>query len=63
VCYDADGGVVSVFCLEIADGRVQTFRSVINPAKLGHLGRLTTFREDRRRRARPERPPAPGPTA
>ena len=33
-----DGRVISVFALDIADGAVQTVRSVINPDKLGHLG-------------------------
>jgi RNA polymerase sigma-70 factor (ECF subfamily) len=45
VVYDREGAVVNVFCLDIAAGRVQTIRSVINPAKLGHLGQLSTFRE------------------
>jgi RNA polymerase sigma-70 factor (ECF subfamily) len=27
-----------VFALDIAEGRIQTIRSVINPDKLGHLG-------------------------
>ena len=47
VVYDGDGGVISVFCLEIAGGLIQTFRSVINPAKLRHIGPLTTLREQR----------------
>jgi RNA polymerase sigma-70 factor (ECF subfamily) len=34
----ADGHVVSVFSVEIADGQVQAVRSVINPDKLRHLG-------------------------
>jgi len=38
VAYDAEGRVVSVFALDIADGRVQTVRSVVNPDKLHHLG-------------------------
>ena len=38
VVVDAEGRVVSVFALDIADGVVQTVRSVINPEKLGHLG-------------------------
>jgi RNA polymerase sigma-70 factor (ECF subfamily) len=29
---------VNVLSLEIADGRVQTVRSVLNPDKLRHLG-------------------------
>jgi RNA polymerase sigma-70 factor (ECF subfamily) len=38
VTYDAEGRVVNVFALEIADGTVQAIRSVVNPDKLGHLG-------------------------
>ena len=38
VTYDAEGRVISVFVLDIADGTVQTIRSVVNPDKLGHLG-------------------------
>jgi RNA polymerase sigma-70 factor, ECF subfamily len=34
-----DGAVISVLTLDIEDGVVQTIRSVINPDKLGHLGR------------------------
>ncbi len=34
----ADGELINVFALEIADGRVQAMRSVVNPEKLGHLG-------------------------
>lgn len=37
---DADGALVNVFVLDIADGQVQTIRSVISRAKLGHLGPL-----------------------
>ncbi len=59
VVYDHEGGVVSVFCLDIAAGRIQTIRSIINPAKLGHLGRLTTFREARRARPRETPPRSP----
>ena len=35
-----DGRLISVFVLDIADGQVQTVRSVINPDKLRHLGPL-----------------------
>jgi RNA polymerase sigma-70 factor (ECF subfamily) len=35
---DPDGRVVFVLALDIADGVVQTVRSVINPDKLDHLG-------------------------
>jgi SnoaL-like domain len=38
VMYDAEGRVVSVFELDVADGAVQTIRAVVNPDKLGHLG-------------------------
>jgi RNA polymerase sigma-70 factor (ECF subfamily) len=36
---DADGALISVLALDIADGQVQTIRSIINRDKLGHLGR------------------------
>jgi RNA polymerase sigma-70 factor (ECF subfamily) len=35
---DPEGQVVNVFALDIADGAIQTVRSVINPDKLSHLG-------------------------
>ena len=38
VSYDGEDRVVNVFVLDIADGKVQTIRSVVNPDKLGHLG-------------------------
>ena len=38
VVYDAEGRVAAVFTLDIADGLVQTVRSVVNPDKLQHLG-------------------------
>ncbi len=38
--HSADGGLINVFSVDIADGQVQTLRSVINPDKLQHLGRL-----------------------
>jgi RNA polymerase sigma-70 factor (TIGR02957 family) len=34
----AGGGVVGVMALDIADGRVQGIRSIVNPDKLQHLG-------------------------
>jgi RNA polymerase sigma-70 factor (ECF subfamily) len=40
VVRDPSGGVVSVFALELAGDRICAVRSVINPAKLGHLGPL-----------------------
>ncbi|CAN5530030.1 RNA polymerase sigma-70 factor [soil metagenome] len=45
VVRDRDGQVISVFMLELSDaGVVQTFRSVINPEKLGHLGQVADVR-------------------
>lgn len=38
VTYDAEGRVVSVLALDIADGTVQAIRAVVNPDKLAHLG-------------------------
>jgi RNA polymerase sigma-70 factor (ECF subfamily) len=35
---DGDGNVINVMALDIADGRVQAIRSMVNPEKLGHLG-------------------------
>jgi len=46
---DPDGRLVNVFALDIADGRVQTIRSVINPGKLRHLGPLADLDGLRRR--------------
>jgi hypothetical protein len=36
--FDEGGRIGAVMSLDIADGVVQTIRSVINPAKLAHLG-------------------------
>jgi len=36
----AGGGVVAVMALDIADGRVQGIRSIVNPDKLSHLGEV-----------------------
>ncbi len=57
LCRAADGRLVSVFVLDVADGAVAAVRSVINPAKLRHLGELADPRELLRER----RQPAPGP--
>jgi RNA polymerase sigma-70 factor (ECF subfamily) len=52
--FDPDGRLTNVMTLDIADGVVQTIRSVINPEKLRHLGPLADvralFRERSRRR-------------
>ena len=38
--HTADGALINVLSVDITDGAVQTIRSVINPDKLHHLGRL-----------------------
>ena len=35
---DADGSLIGVWSLDIAEGRIQTVRSIVNPDKLSHLG-------------------------
>jgi RNA polymerase sigma-70 factor (ECF subfamily) len=45
---DPAGRLVSVFVLDIADGQIQTIRSVINPRKLRHLGPLADLDDLRR---------------
>jgi RNA polymerase sigma-70 factor, ECF subfamily len=45
---DPAGRLVNVFVLDIADGRVQTIRSVINPDKLRHLAPLASLDDLRR---------------
>ena len=39
----AGGGVVSVMALDIAAGRVQGVRSIVNPDKLAHVGPVTDW--------------------
>ncbi|MBO0832688.1 MAG: RNA polymerase subunit sigma-24, partial [Actinobacteria bacterium] len=36
----SDGSLIAVLSLDIADGQVQTFRSILNRDKLRHLGPL-----------------------
>lgn len=38
VTLDGSGKLISVIALDIADGRVRTIRSIINPDKLRHIG-------------------------
>lgn len=55
VLTDLDGGLISVWSLDIAEDRVQSIRSVVNPDKLAHLGPvsgLTAMIERARRRER-----------
>jgi RNA polymerase sigma-70 factor (ECF subfamily) len=53
---DPGGRLVNVFVLDIADGQIQTIRSVINPSKLRHLGPLADL-DDLRRQRIPGEPP------
>ena len=39
------GGVFSVMAFEIVDGRIATVRSIVNPDKLAHLGRVESLRD------------------
>jgi RNA polymerase sigma-70 factor (ECF subfamily) len=41
--YDADGHVISVLTLDVADGQIQAIRGVVNPDKLRHLGEVTDW--------------------
>jgi RNA polymerase sigma-70 factor (ECF subfamily) len=42
---DRSGRIVYLMSLDIADGLIQTVRSIINPDKLGHLGPLANLAE------------------
>jgi RNA polymerase sigma-70 factor (ECF subfamily) len=53
---DTDGLLTNVFVLDIADGAVQTVRSVINPDKLRHIGPVADVRALLRQRRSGERP-------
>jgi RNA polymerase sigma-70 factor (ECF subfamily) len=53
---DRAGAVLAAWVLEIADGQVQTIRSVTNPAKLAHLGPTGDVRSASRERNRARRP-------
>jgi RNA polymerase sigma-70 factor (TIGR02957 family) len=46
---DPEGKLINVMALDIADGQVQTIRSIVNPEKLGHLGPVADTRELLRR--------------
>jgi RNA polymerase sigma-70 factor (ECF subfamily) len=50
--FDSSGLLINVMVLDIADGLVQTVRSVINPDKLGHLGPVADVRALLRDRGR-----------
>ena len=42
---DPDGKLINVLALDIAEGQVQTIRSIVNPEKLGHLGPVADAKE------------------
>jgi RNA polymerase sigma-70 factor (ECF subfamily) len=48
---DADGLLTNVMTIDVADGQVQTIRSVINPEKLRHIGPLADVRALLRQRS------------
>jgi len=41
---DRDGKVISVITLDVAEGRIQTVNSLVNPEKLRHLGPVGDLR-------------------
>jgi RNA polymerase sigma-70 factor (TIGR02957 family) len=43
VSRDGDGNVINVMSLDIAGGRIQAIRSIVNPEKLAHLGRTANW--------------------
>lgn len=55
----SEGLLIAVLSLDIVDGCVQAIRSVVNPAKLRHLGPTADL--DRLRTARPTNPPGATP--
>jgi RNA polymerase sigma-70 factor (TIGR02957 family) len=38
ISMDGDGNIINVMAVDIADGRIQGIRSMVNPEKLSHLG-------------------------
>jgi RNA polymerase sigma-70 factor, ECF subfamily len=44
VFLDPEGRLINVMSLDIAEGLVQTVRSIVNPEKLGHLGEVADLR-------------------
>ncbi len=49
VTRDPQGKIVSVLCLDVLDGVIQTVRSIVNPDKLQHLGAVSDMARIRRR--------------
>jgi RNA polymerase sigma-70 factor (ECF subfamily) len=44
IALDEEDRVISVMALDIADGRIQGIRSIVNPDKLGHVGPVADMR-------------------
>jgi RNA polymerase sigma-70 factor (ECF subfamily) len=42
---DPDGKLINVLALDVAKGKIQTIRSIVNPEKLGHLGPVADTKE------------------
>ena len=49
VAFAADGGVMSVLVLDVAGGRIQAVRGIVNPDKLRHIGPVADLGEAIRR--------------
>jgi RNA polymerase sigma-70 factor (TIGR02957 family) len=49
ITLDPEGRLINVMALDIADGRIQEIRSVVNPDKLHHLGEVADINELLRR--------------
>jgi RNA polymerase sigma-70 factor (ECF subfamily) len=49
---DGAGSVVGVMSVEIAEGRIRTIRSIVNPDKIGHVGRVADLGSVLRRKRR-----------
>ncbi len=58
--HDRDGRIGGTMTLDIAGGRIQAIRSVVNPDKLRHLGPLADSWAVARELQRARRPPQPG---
>jgi RNA polymerase sigma-70 factor, ECF subfamily len=57
---DRDGKVLSIWALDILNGRVQAIRAMNNPDKLGHVGPVADARAVIREAYQSRRPPEPG---
>jgi RNA polymerase sigma-70 factor (ECF subfamily) len=47
IAMDGDGNIINVMALDIADGRIQGIRSIVNPEKLTHLGPVASWTASR----------------